>query len=47
MGVLDTIHALRGVPESPARGLVRAELQEKTSGEYGSLVRWLLVFLDD
>ena len=40
--VLDIIYNLNHDPDSPATGQVRAELQEKTSGEYGSLISWLL-----
>ena len=43
--VLDVIHTLQDNPDSPAAGQVRAELHEKTSGEYGSLVSWLFSFL--
>ena len=40
--VLDIICALNQDPDSPTAGLVRAELEEKISGEYGSLINWLL-----
>lgn len=40
--VLDTICSLNCDPGSPTAGLLRAELEEKTSGEYGSLINWLL-----
>ncbi|MCY3819241.1 MAG: TIGR02646 family protein [Gammaproteobacteria bacterium] len=40
--VLDTIGGLNHNPDSPDAGLVRQELRAKTSGEFGSLVQWLL-----
>ena len=41
--ILDTICILNSDPNSPDAGLIIQELEDKTSGEYGSLVKWLLV----
>ena len=46
--VLDTIRGLNVDPDSPYAGIVRQELETKFTGEYGSLVKWLvLAFLHE
>lgn len=46
--ILDMIQNLNKAPKAPASAQVRAELEKKTAGEYGSLVGWLLTaFLCD
>ena len=46
--VLDAIHGHNSDPDSPHAGILRRELRAKFSGEYGSLIEWLVLgFLND
>ena len=39
---LQRISEINSAPDSPAARQIREELEDKTSGEYGSLINWLL-----
>ncbi len=46
--IMDAIHDLNDDPHSPNAGLARAQLKEKASGKYGSLINWLITsYLQD
>lgn len=41
-GVLGLIGEINGAPSSPSVSVIRRELSEKTAGQFGSLVKWLM-----